>query len=87
MSLVDDDSLDFTGWPRPTVPTEDGSVRFAAGITLADLSVAPSDDGYHLMIYCRDTLVAVLSAMGSGTESFHFADGALLSAEELLAHL
>lgn len=87
MSRIDDDSLDFTGWPRPTLPSADGSVRFAVGITLADLSVAPSDDGHHLMIYCRDTLVAVLSAMGGGAECFHFADGAFMSAEELLAHL
>lgn len=87
MDIADEDSLDFTGWPRPTVPTDDNSVRFAAGVTLDDLSVAPSDDGHHLMVYCRDTLVAVLSAMGGGAECFHFDDGAFLSAEELLARL
>lgn len=87
MGIAEEESLDFTGWPRPTVPTDDGSVHFAAGVTLADLSVAPSDDGHHLMIYCRDTLVAVLSAMGGGAESFRFADGAFLSVEELLARL
>lgn len=87
MDIAEEDSLDFTGWPRPTLPTADGSVSFAAGVTLADLSIAPSDDGHHLMIYCRDTLVAVLSAMGGGAERFRFADGVFLSAEELLARL
>ncbi len=82
----DGDSLDFTGWPRPALRTGDDSVRFAEGVTLADLSVSPSKDG-HLMIYCRDSIVAVLSAMGGGPERFHFADGVLLSAEELLALL
>lgn len=86
MNIAEEDSLDFTGWPRPTVPSDDGSIRFADGVTLADLSVAPSEDGHHLMVYCRDTLVAVLSAMGGGTD-FRFADGAFMSAEELLARL
>lgn len=87
MDAIDADSLDFTGWPRPVVPTDDGSVRFADGITLDDLSVAASDDGHHLMIYCRDTLVSVLSAIGGGDECFRFGDGGFFTAEELLARL
>lgn len=87
MDAIDVDSLDFTGWPRPVVPSDDGCVRFADGITLADLSVAPSDDGHHLMIYCRDILVSVLSGIGGGNEAFRFADGGYFTAEELLARL
>lgn len=87
MENPDDDSLDFVGWPRPTVPSDDGAILFAEGIIPEDLSVAPSDDGYHLMIYYRDKLISVLSSMGGGAECFRFSDGACFTAEELLARL
>lgn len=88
MDFTDDDSLDFTGWPRPTLgDDEEGCIRFADGITLADLDIVATDNGCCLMIYCRHTLITVLSSMGGSAECFRFADGGRLTAEELLARL
>lgn len=68
--------------------SEDGRhISFVDGITLGDLRVTPSDDGGHLLIHCREQLIAMLGCMGGSPESFAFADGRRYSAEELIGML
>jgi len=59
-------------------------VRLDADVTLADMRVVTSGDGQCLMVYCRDRIVALLSAMGSDVETFEFGDSERMCAMELV---
>ncbi len=60
------------------------TLRLGPGVTHADMRTVPSDDGQCLLVYCRQSIVAILCAMGSDVEIFEFADSTRLTLLELL---
>lgn len=60
------------------------TLRLGPGVTRADMRTVPSDDGQCLLVYCRQSIVAILCAMGSDVEIFEFADSTRLTLMEVL---
>lgn len=62
-------------------------LRLESMVTLADLSVAPSDDGQCLFVLCREQVVAMVCVTGSDVDVFEFSDATRLEVGELLERL
>ncbi len=62
-------------------------VRLDADVTLADMRVVPSSEGDCLLVYCRDRVVALFSAMGCDVDAFEFGDSERVHAADLLDRL
>lgn len=63
------------------------TVHFCPDTNWSHLSLRLSDDGGHLLVFCRDALIAIQGAMGGDRDRFVFADGSSCDAEALLARL
>jgi hypothetical protein len=59
----------------------------AVTMTLADMRIEASRDGQHLLIYCRQRVVAMLGPMGCDVEEFEFADVGRMTMAELIGRL